>query len=99
MITPADSAPEAPAQMGASQFSITAPYAPGSPDPIYTGGDADPGGRDTVAGSVAEAVSNSEARYGELQSDTHGLGSTIGDLMDLPASSPGFYDPPRDYGD
>ena len=52
--------------------------------PIAFPGDADPGGRDTVAGSVAEAVSNAEARYGELQSDTYGQGSTIGDLMVLP---------------
>lgn len=51
--------------------------------PIAFPGDADPGGRDTVAGSVAEAVSNAEARYTELQGDTYGQG-TIGDLMDLP---------------
>jgi hypothetical protein len=46
--------------------------------------DADPGGRDIVADSVAGAVSNAEGRYHELASDTYGLGSHIGDLMDLP---------------
>ncbi|HEY5989172.1 MAG TPA: hypothetical protein VIV12_22745, partial [Streptosporangiaceae bacterium] len=67
-------------QMPVSGFDIQASYAPGSPDPVYTGGDADAGGRDTVGGSVAEAVSNAEARYGELQGDTYGQGSHIGDL-------------------
>lgn len=81
------------------------PYDAGAPDPVYTGGDADAGGRDTVAGTVAEAVHNAEARFGELQSDTYGQGSMIGDAMDLPAESTtgadggAYYDPPRDYGD
>jgi hypothetical protein len=47
-------------------------------------GDNDPGGRDIVADSVAGAVSNAEARYHELQGDTYGQGSTIGDIMSLP---------------
>jgi hypothetical protein len=112
MITPADSAPVEPPQVPASSFSITAPYEPGSPDPIYVGGDADAGGRDDVAGTVDGAVAAAQARYGEHQSDTHGQGSVVGDLMKLPpggldpaASSPGttdpsggFYDPPRNYG-
>jgi hypothetical protein len=34
-----------------------------------------------VAGSVAAAVANAEARFTELQGDTHGQGSKIGDLM------------------
>jgi hypothetical protein len=104
MITPADSAPQAPGQLPASSFDIQAPYAAGSPDPILTGGDADPGGRDDVAGDVAAAQAAAEARYGEHQADTHAQGSTIGDVMDLPAETStgsgggGFYDPPRDYG-
>jgi hypothetical protein len=53
--------------------------------PIYVGGDADPGGRDTVADSVAGAVANAQARFREHESDTHVAGtSTIGDLMTLP---------------
>jgi hypothetical protein len=52
--------------------------------PIYTGGDDDAGGRDPVAGSVAGAVAAADARYLQLQSDTYGQGSHIGDLMDLP---------------
>jgi hypothetical protein len=52
--------------------------------PVAFPGDADPGGRDTVAASVAEAVANTEARYHELAGDTYGAGSTIGDVMDLP---------------
>lgn len=110
MITPADSAPERPGQMPASAFSIVAPYEPGAPDPILTGGDADAGGRDNVAGTVDGAVAAAGARLAELESDT-GQGSVIGDLMQMPpnpldpaASSPGttdpsgsFYDPPRSY--
>ena len=112
MITPAASAPEPPGQMPASSFSIQAPYAPGSPQQIYVGGDADAGGRDDVGGSVAEAQANAQARFHEHQSDTYGQGSTIGDVMTLPPSplDPGvgstgttdpsgaFYDPPRNYG-
>lgn len=84
------------------------PYYPGTPDPIYTGGDADAGGRDDVAASVAAAVGNAEARWQEFASDTYQQGSTIGDLMTLPANSMdpavgvqgpegAFYDPPRNY--
>jgi hypothetical protein len=47
-------------------------------------GDADPGGRDPVAGAVAGAVASEEARYTELAADTYGAGSTIGDVMTLP---------------
>src|SRR5690349_13175275 len=57
---------------------------PETPDPIVWPGDADPGGRDIVSASAAGAVANAEARYHELQGDTYGLGSHVGDLMDLP---------------
>jgi hypothetical protein len=73
-------------------------------------GDADPGGRDIVSGAVAGAVAAAEARFGELQGDTYGLGSHIGDLMNFPPSplDPGagagltdpeghYYTPPRAY--
>jgi hypothetical protein len=68
--------------------------------PIFTGGDSDAGGRDPVSGSVDGSVASAVARYAELQADTFGAGSTIGDLMDLPsvpantlppASEPGQY--------
>ena len=101
--TEPDSAPQAPGQMPASSFDIQAPYAAGSPQPISTAGAADAGGRDIVAGTVAGAVAAAEARFGELQGDTYGQGSTIGDLYDLPAASStgttggGYYDPPRNY--
>lgn len=112
MITPADSAPQAPGQMPVSGFDIQAPYAPGDISPIQVHGDADAGGRDDVAGSVAAAQQAAEARYHEHQGDTYGQGSTIGDTMTLPPSplDPGvgttgttdpagaFYDPPRNYG-
>lgn len=92
-------------------MDIQAPYDPGQPGPINAMGDADAGGRDDVAGDVAGAVANAEARYHEHMSDTYGLGSTIGDTVTLPPSpiDPGvgstgttdpagaFYDPPRDY--
>ena len=109
--TQPDSAPVAPGQMPASSFDIQAPYAPGSPQRISTAGDADAGGQDIVAGSVAEAVASAKARFGELQGDTYGQGSTIGDTYALPPSplDPGvgslgetlptghFYDPDRRY--
>jgi hypothetical protein len=111
VITPADSAPEPPAQVPASSWNIQAPYDPGTLSPIQAHGDADAGGRDDVASTVDGAVANAEARYQEHMSDTYGLGSTIGDLVAMPpvgldpaASSPGttdpagsFYDPPRNY--
>jgi hypothetical protein len=108
---PPDSAPQAPPQMPASSFDIQAPYAPGSPSAIYVGGDADAGGRDDVAGDVAGSVASAQARYGEHQTDTYGLGSVIGDVVTFPASpldtpaGPGetdpsghYYTPPRAYG-
>jgi hypothetical protein len=86
------------------------PYEAGSISPIFTGGDADPGGRDDVRGSVGAAVAAAEARFGEHQGDTYAQGSVIGDLMSFPSSpldppaGPGltdpagaFYDPPRNY--
>lgn len=93
------SAPQVPA----SGFAIQAPYAPGSPDPVLAGGDADAGGRDDVSGTVAGAAASAEARYREMEADTHGQGSTIGDLMDLPpygtagTVAGSYYDPPRSY--
>ena len=88
------------------------PYEAGGISPVYAGGDADAGGRDIVSATVAGAVANAEARFGELQGDTYGQGSHIGDTMTLPPSpldpgaGPGltdpsgaYYDPPRDYGD
>lgn len=70
-------------------MDIQAPYDPGSVSPILAGGDADPGGRDIVAGTVDGAVAAAQARWGELQSDTFGQGSTIGDLITPDAQAPG----------
>jgi hypothetical protein len=111
MITPPDTPPQTPPQMPASSWDIQAPYAPGSPDPILTGAAADAGGRDDVAGDVAGAMANAQARFHEHETDTYGQGSTIGDVMTFPPSpldpgsgtgitepSGGFYDPPRNYG-
>jgi hypothetical protein len=112
MITPPDSAPQAPGQMPASSFDIQAPYAAGSPQAVYVGGDGDAGGRDDVAGTVAGAVAAAQARYHEHQGDTYGQGSRIGDPVPFPPNplDPGagslgttdpagaYYDPPRDYG-
>lgn len=88
-----------------------APYYGGPLDAIEAMGDPDPGGRDDVAATVGESVTAANARLHELQSDTFGLGSTIGDLVQFPPSplDPGtgvgnttptgaFYDPPRGYG-
>jgi hypothetical protein len=85
-------------------------FYPGAISPIGVHGDADPGGRDDVAGTVAGAVANSTGRYLEHEGDTHGTGK-IGDLMTFPPSGEdpgagvgntmptgGFYDPGRDYG-
>lgn len=98
-LMPADTPPEPPAQMPASSWDIQAPYDPGAAGHINVHGDADPGGGDRTSGTVAGAVAESDARLAELESDTSGQGSVIGDLMSLPAVTGGaFYDPPRDYG-
>lgn len=89
--------------MPASGFNIQAPYSPGEPQPIRFPGDADAGGRDDVAGTVAAAQAAAEARYHEHMGDTYGLGSQIGDSLTMPPQSStgtvggGYYDPPRDY--
>jgi hypothetical protein len=85
-------------------------YYPGAISPIGVHGDGDAGGRDDVADSPAGAVANATGRYLEHEGDTHGIGSTIGDLMTLPpgpldpGAAPGealpsgaYYDPPRSY--
>jgi hypothetical protein len=85
-------------------------YVPGVPQPVAFPGNADAGGRDDVSGSVAGAVANAEGRYLEHEGDTHGIGSTIGDLMAMPpgpidpgaapgeaAPSGAYFDPPRSY--
>lgn len=88
---------------------LVTPYYGGAISPIDAIGDADAGGRDDVADSVAGAVAAASARWHEHQSDTYGPGSRIGDTMTLPPSplDPGvgstgttdpagaFYDPPR----
>ena len=87
---------------------LVTPYYGGVIAPIQVQGDADAGGRDDVADSVAGAVAASSARWHEHQADTYQQGSTIGDLMTFPPSplDPGtvagitdpsgaFYDPPR----
>jgi len=82
---------------------LVANFYPGAPSPIGVHGDADPGGRDDVAGTVAGAVANAEARYLEHEGDTHPAGGQLGDLLGVPVETSGnfggaFYDPPRDYG-
>lgn len=86
MITPPDTPPSSPEQVPASGWNIQAPYAAGTPSAILVGGDPDPGGRDDVAGTVAGSVAAAQARYGEHETDTYGLGSVIGDVMAMPAS-------------
>ena len=92
---------------------LVTPYVPGAISPVQAHGDADAGGRDTVAATVGGAVANAEARAHEHMTDTYGQGSTIGDVMTLPPNplDPGygslgsgetlpeghFYDPPRSY--
>ena len=90
---------------------LSTPYYGGAISPIGVHGDADAGGRDDVADSVGGAVTAAESRFHEHQTDTYGLGSTIGDIMTLPPNpldpgvgstgvtdpAGGFYDPPRNY--
>ena len=54
------------------------------PEPVAFPGDADPGGRDDVAADPAGAQASAEARLGELEPDTFGQGSAIGDVLALP---------------
>ena len=53
---------------------------------INTEMDADAGGSDTIAASVAESVAAALAHNAEMESDTHGQGTTVGDLVALPTS-------------
>ncbi len=62
---------------------LVTPYYGGDIAPIQVHGDADAGGRDDVAATVAGSVHAAEARYSEHEADTHAQGSVIGDLMDL----------------
>jgi hypothetical protein len=87
MITPPDSAPQAPPQMPASTWDIQAPYSGGAPSRIYTGGDANPAGLDDVAGTVAAAQAAAEARYTTHMHDTYGQGSQLGDAVTLPETN------------
>lgn len=63
---------------------LVTPFYGGDISPIQVHGDPDAGGTDDVSGTVAGAVHAAEARFAEHESDTHGQGSTIGDLMTLP---------------
>lgn len=53
-------------------------------EPIVFPGDDDAGGRDVVTGDTGSARDAAMARRANLESDTFGLGSTIGDLLELP---------------
>jgi len=84
VITPADSAPTPLEQGAVSAFDIQAPEAAGAPAGIFTGADPDAGGQDPVAGNVAAAQASAQARFLELQGDTYGQGSKVGDQITLP---------------
>jgi hypothetical protein len=56
-----------------------------TPGHINVHGDPDAGGSDRMADSVDGAVAVAMARQDELQHDTYGAGSVIGDLLQLPA--------------
>src|SRR5689334_8072385 len=60
---------------------LCTPFYGGAISPIQAHGDADAGGRDDVADSVAGAVGAASARWHEHQSDTYGQGSTVGDIL------------------
>jgi hypothetical protein len=61
--------------------------------PIRFAADDDAGGRDIVAGDPAAAQAAAAARLAELESDTYGQGSVIGDVLSLPSSP---FDPPAE---
>jgi hypothetical protein len=90
-------APDSSWTTGVAWKSPVVSPGPGSDPPvaggqgIYTSADNDPGGRDDVATSVAGAIANAMARQHELQRDTYGQGSLIGDLMPMaqPVAGPG----------
>jgi hypothetical protein len=54
--------------------------------PVAFTADDDAGGRDIVSGTVDGAQAAAMARLSELESDTLGQGSTIGDVLSLPHS-------------
>jgi hypothetical protein len=89
---PPNSSPGAPDEAWTTParppLPVTTPIVPthqvAGTDAIYTGGDSDPGGEDPVSATVAASVAAAMGRRGELQGDTYGQGSVIGDLMSLP---------------
>lgn len=54
--------------------------------PVRFTADDDAGGRDIVSGTVDGSVAAANARLAELESDTFGQGSVIGDVLSLPSS-------------
>lgn len=62
---------------------LVVPYYGGAISPVQVHGDADAGGRDDVAATVAGAVDAASARWREHQGDTYQQGSQIGDEMTL----------------
>ena len=60
---------------------LVTPYYAGAIDPINAAGDDDPGGRSPLAGDVASAVANSQARWLNLQSDTYKPGPVVGTVV------------------
>jgi len=86
------------------------PYDTAAINPIYTGGDHNPGGYDDVAATVAGSVAAAQARFLNHEADTHAQGSVIGDLMTFPedtatgapldpGTSPGIATPAGGYYD
>src|SRR5262245_44498577 len=83
-IAPGNSVTESAAAHDLAAGTADAPYYPGSVSPVYTGGAADAGGRDDVAGTVAGAVASATARWHELEADIRPQGSVYGDLVMFP---------------
>lgn len=60
---------------------LATPYYAGEAHPILAHGDNDPGGRSPMAPDVATAVANSQARWLDLQADTHTPGPVVGTVV------------------
>ena len=66
---------------------LCTPYYSGNVSPIDAAGDNDAGGRDDMAGTVAQSVSNAEARWHEFTGDLSRPGPVIGTAVQGPTAA------------
>ena len=66
---------------------LCTPYYSGNVSPVNAAGDNDAGGRDDMAGTVAQSVANAEARWHEFAGDLARPGPVIGTAVQGPTAA------------